>query len=245
MVHVNDLVDNVTLESEISGARAAEYALGKTLPSVRRISLKAGENIRYIVPQTIDTGKDVTIYMRVKEPAEKVRLQIGDIYSKALRVVKPSEMLKVRLTLDKLRGIKKGVNEIEVSCVKKGVKRMAKKHEIICIRCPLGCRAELSIDDEGNVLDVANTQCKEGKEYAIAEYKSPVRVLTATVLTKGSLKKLLPVKTSKPIHKTRLMDCMHYISKVRVEPPIKMGQVIVSNILNLGADLVSTDELKN
>ena len=122
---------------------------------------------------------------------------------------------------------------------------MTKKTEIRCIKCPLGCLAELTVNDENNVLDVANTQCKEGKDYAIAEFNSPVRVLTATVLTKSGLSKLLPVKTNIPIHKTRLMDCMDLISKVRVEPPIRMGQIIVSNILSLGADLVSTDELKN
>lgn len=121
---------------------------------------------------------------------------------------------------------------------------MAREHEIICIRCPLGCCTELTVDDEGNILGVANAQCKEGQEYAIAEYKSPVRVLTATVLTKGSAKRLLPVKTNQPIHKTRLMDCMGYISKIRVEPPIQVGQVIVSNILHLGADLIATDEAK-
>jgi hypothetical protein len=57
--------------------------------------------------------------MRVKGPAEKVRLQIGDIYSKALRVVKPSEMLKVRLTMEQLRDIREGVGEIEVSCLER------------------------------------------------------------------------------------------------------------------------------
>lgn len=120
VVHVNDLVDNVSLESEISGARAAEHALGKTPLPVRRISLKAGENIRYIVPQTIDIGKEATIYMRVKEPAEKVRIQVGDIYSKASRAVKPSEMLNVKLTSEQLRGIKTGANEVEISCTKRG-----------------------------------------------------------------------------------------------------------------------------
>jgi CxxC motif-containing protein len=122
---------------------------------------------------------------------------------------------------------------------------MAREHEIICIRCPLGCRTELTVNDEGNILGVGNAQCKEGKEYAISEYKSPVRVLTTTVLTKDSAKKLLPVKTSQPIHKTRLMNCMNYISKIRVEPPIQIGQVIVSNILDLGADLISTEDLRN
>jgi CxxC motif-containing protein len=122
---------------------------------------------------------------------------------------------------------------------------MTKKIEVRCIKCPLGCLTELTISGENNVLDVANAQCKDGKGYAIAEFNSPVRVLTATVLTKSGLSRLLPIKTNIPIHKTRLMDCMDFISKVRVEPPIRMGQVIVSNILNLGADLVSTDELKN
>jgi CxxC motif-containing protein len=122
---------------------------------------------------------------------------------------------------------------------------MTKKIDIRCIKCPLGCLAELTVNDENNVLDVANTQCKDGKSYVIGEFDSPVRVLTATVLAKSGSSKLLPVKTNRPIHKTRLMDCMDFISKVRVEPPIRMGQVIVSNILSLGADLVSTDELKN
>jgi succinate dehydrogenase/fumarate reductase flavoprotein subunit len=119
VVHVNDLVDNVSLESEISGTRAAEYALGKALPSMRRINVKAGENIRYVVPQSIDAGKDATIYMRVKEPAEKVRLEVGDIYCENLRVVKPSEMLKAKITLKQLREIKGEVSEIEVSCVRR------------------------------------------------------------------------------------------------------------------------------
>lgn len=122
---------------------------------------------------------------------------------------------------------------------------MAKKLEIRCIMCPLGCLAELTINGENNVVAVANTQCKDGKGYAIAEFESPVRVLTATVLTRSGLSKLLPVRTNRPIHKARLMDCMNLISKVRVEPPVRMGQVVVSNILNLGADLVATDELKN
>ena len=40
---------------------------------------------------------------------------------------------------------------------------MTKKIEIRCIKCPLGCLAELTVNDENNVLDVSNTQCKDGK----------------------------------------------------------------------------------
>ena len=120
VVHVNDLVDSVTLESEVAGACAADYAMGKLPLAKRKIILKAGENIRYIVPHTIGTGKGVTLSVRVREPGEKVRLKIGDILTKSLRVVKPSEMLKVNLTLEQLGKIDERTNEIEVSCEKRG-----------------------------------------------------------------------------------------------------------------------------
>jgi NADPH-dependent 2,4-dienoyl-CoA reductase/sulfur reductase-like enzyme len=116
VVHVNDLVDNVTLESEVAGTSAAEAATGKAPPARRKISLKAGENIRYIVPHTICTEKEVAISLRVREPAEKVTLRIGDVLTKSLRVVKPSEMLKVSLTADELSKIDEKVVEIEISC---------------------------------------------------------------------------------------------------------------------------------
>jgi NADPH-dependent 2,4-dienoyl-CoA reductase/sulfur reductase-like enzyme len=120
VVHVNDLVDNVTLESEVAGACATDYAMGKVPPAKRKISLKAGKNIRYIVPHTIGAEKEVTLSIRVREPAEKVKLKIGDILTKSLRVVKPSEMLKVNLTLEQLGKIEERTNEVEVSCEKRG-----------------------------------------------------------------------------------------------------------------------------
>lgn len=118
VVHVNDLVDNVTLESEVAGTYAAAYARGSVPPAKRRIILKAGENIRYIVPHAIGAEKEVTISMRVREPGEKVRLRIGGILTKPLRVVKPSEMLKVDLTVEQLSKIEEGISEVEVSCEK-------------------------------------------------------------------------------------------------------------------------------
>jgi NADPH-dependent 2,4-dienoyl-CoA reductase/sulfur reductase-like enzyme len=120
VVHVNDLVDSVTLESEVAGACATDYAMGKVPPAKRKISLKAGENIRYIVPHTIGAEKEVTLSMRVREPGEKVRLRIGDILTKSLRVVKPSEMLKVNLSLEQLGKIGERTNEVEVICEKRG-----------------------------------------------------------------------------------------------------------------------------
>jgi CxxC motif-containing protein len=120
---------------------------------------------------------------------------------------------------------------------------MPKESEIICVVCPLACRVEVSIDDEGNVLKVTDNQCKEGKEYAISECKFPGRVLTTTVLTERSGCKLLPVRSNKLIPKNRLRECAHFLADVRVKPPVKIGQIIVTNIAGTGVDILSTDEL--
>jgi CxxC motif-containing protein len=120
---------------------------------------------------------------------------------------------------------------------------MAKETEIICIMCPLACRVTVVLDDKGNVTDVTNNLCKEGEKYAIAECKFPGRILTTTILTEGSSRKLLPARTKEPIPKERLMEVMHSLSETKVKPPVKMAQVIVPNIVGTGVDMVSTDEL--
>ena len=114
VVHVNDLVDSVTLEAEVAGAYATDYAMGKVPPARQKVSLKAGDNIRYIVPHTICAEKEVTLSMRVREPGEKIRLRIGDILTRSLRVVNPSEMLKVDLTREQLGKLDEITTEIEI-----------------------------------------------------------------------------------------------------------------------------------
>jgi len=118
-----------------------------------------------------------------------------------------------------------------------------KESEIICVVCPLACRVTVSIDDQGNVVNVTDNQCKEGEKYAINEYKFPGRVFTTTVLTESNVRKLLPVRSNKLIPRDRLMECAHFLAKVRVKRPVKMGQIISRNILDTGIDVISTDEL--
>jgi len=121
VVHVHDMVDNVTREGEAAGLNAAEYVMGKTKPREKKVNLRAGKNIRYIVPQSISADGDVTLYMRVKEPAQKVNLSIGNIYRKSLRAVRPSEMVKVDLSSKELEKLKvtEGDMDVVVSCDEK------------------------------------------------------------------------------------------------------------------------------
>lgn len=119
VLHVHDLVDNVSGESELAGQSAASFAReGKTLER-GKIALKGGRNIRYVVPHTISGHKDVTLYMRVNQPEEMVRIKVGDIMTKALRVVKPSEMLKIDLSAEQLKILRKETKQIIVDCEKR------------------------------------------------------------------------------------------------------------------------------
>jgi CxxC motif-containing protein len=120
---------------------------------------------------------------------------------------------------------------------------MAQNNDIICILCPLACQITVTLDAQGNISDVTNYSCKQGQEYAIAECKFPGRILTTTVLTKGRSHRLLPVRTSKPVPKDHLMEVMRSLSQIKVKPPIKMKQVIVSNVAQTGVNVVSSDEL--
>jgi len=83
-----------------------------------------------------------------------------------------------------------------------------------------------------------------GEKYTAEEFKAPIRVFTGTVLTKGSTTRpLLPVRTSTPIVKANILECGRYIYKIEVPPPIKIGDVVIPNILNTGADLIATSDL--
>jgi NADPH-dependent 2,4-dienoyl-CoA reductase/sulfur reductase-like enzyme len=116
VVHVHDLVDNVSAEAARAGTYAAEYAMAKTKPSERRINLRAGTNIKYIVPHNISGENEVSLYMRVKQPADKVSLHVGNIFRKALRAVRPSEMLKVSLSAKELNKLPADTDELVIRC---------------------------------------------------------------------------------------------------------------------------------
>ena len=120
---------------------------------------------------------------------------------------------------------------------------MAKEAMIICVGCPLGCEIKLTLNNNNEVTGVDGTKCKEGKEYALEEFTSPVRTLTATVITRSSVQPLLPVRTNKPILKMLLPQGMTVIAKTTVAPPVKMGDIVIPNILGTGVDVVASSDL--
>lgn len=117
------------------------------------------------------------------------------------------------------------------------------EERIICVGCPLGCEASLRIDDKGEIIKITGCKCKQGRQYVLEEYQNPVRILTATILTESDYQPLLSVRTNKPVLKTKLVDMMKTLARVRAKPPVEVGQVVLLNVMDTGADVVATSVL--
>lgn len=113
--------------------------------------------------------------------------------------------------------------------------------EIICIVCPLGCRMKVQMEGQ-NVQKIEGNKCKKGVVHAKEEVFNPVRVLTTTVKTGRAEEPLTPVRSDKGIPRKRLIDCMTEISRCRISGPVQAGEVVISNILGLGVNIVACSE---
>ncbi len=120
VVHVNDLVDNVSAESEQAGKYAARYAMGKFPKSKKHITVKTGKNVRYVCPHKLvatDENEKVSLYFRVLAPELGVKLvaRCGDdiLSQKKEFRVNPGEMNCIIIDAEKING-----NEIVIEVVK-------------------------------------------------------------------------------------------------------------------------------
>ena len=108
--------------------------------------------------------------------------------------------------------------------------------ELICIVCPQGCHLKV---DEENGYDVKGNSCPRGAEYGKKELVNPTRVITTTVAIEGGIYRRIPVKTAGDIPKGMIFEIMDEINKVVVKAPIKVGDVIIENVLGTGVNVVS------
>lgn len=115
---------------------------------------------------------------------------------------------------------------------------MRETRELICIGCPMGCPVTVTLDS-GEVLSIEGNTCKRGDDYARREVVSPTRMLTTTVPVIGGECATVPVKTSGEVPKQRLLDCARALRDVKLAAPVKAGDVILSNILDTGVDVIA------
>lgn len=111
-----------------------------------------------------------------------------------------------------------------------------------CIMCPLGCELTAEIED-GVVLTVKGNQCPRGAKYARDEITAPVRMLTSTVRVRGGALPLLPVVSKEPLPKGRILDGAAALRQITATAPVHVGDVIASDFLGLGVDIVASRDM--
>lgn len=108
VLHVHDLVDNVSLEAEHVADAVAEYLGFGTLPSCP-ISVTPGPGIGSVVPQKVSGKRDVLLSLRVRNPLGHGVLTVEQggkvILRRPLVNALPAVMLRVPLRKESFSGV--------------------------------------------------------------------------------------------------------------------------------------------
>ena len=109
------------------------------------------------------------------------------------------------------------------------------KKEFICIVCPRGCH--ITVAEDGTI---SGNLCRRGEDYVKTEMSAPTRIVTSTVKTVFKELPRVSVKTDKPVPKELIMQVMEQLRDVVIKEPMEIGEVVIKNILNTGANIVLT-----
>ena len=116
---------------------------------------------------------------------------------------------------------------------------MTGEKQITCIVCPIGCK--IFIKTDGKHFEISNgNKCVKGIDYAKSEALDPRRMLTSSVLVSNGEWPLVSVKSSKPVPKNKIFQVLKEIKKKKVEAPIKIGEIILKNVVNTKINIIAT-----
>lgn len=114
--------------------------------------------------------------------------------------------------------------------------------QVTCICCPVGCAISVGIAVDGSAVYREGASCARGCEYAVAEATAPVRSV-ATIVNVPGCGEPLSVRTAEPIPKGLVSDAVRAIKAVRVELPVRAGDVILPDLCGTGVPAIATKSL--
>lgn len=117
-----------------------------------------------------------------------------------------------------------------------------------CTTCPSECLLTIEVerDADGAVVEVRSVtgnSCPRGDMFAHQELTCPMRVLTTTVAVSSGDEALLPVRTAEAIPLALHAQAMDLIRGLAVDAPIRMGDVVLPNLLDTGTDLIASMDI--
>ena len=125
VLHVHDLVDNVSAESMIAGAAAAAYVKNQGEESHEKgIKLVNGDGVSYVLPQKIrrdQVDKRVEVYFRVTKVMDECEIEIKN-HGEVITTFKKKDLAPGEMESLRLR--KKFIEDIEITDLEIAVKEM-------------------------------------------------------------------------------------------------------------------------
>ena len=117
-----------------------------------------------------------------------------------------------------------------------------------CTTCPSECLLTVEVErDAGGhvaaVRSVTGNSCPRGDKFAHQELTCPMRVLTTTVAITGGDEALLPVRTADAIPLELHAQAMALIRGLVINAPIRMGDVVLENLLDTNINLVASMDI--
>lgn len=116
------------------------------------------------------------------------------------------------------------------------------KRTFTCIVCPNGC--EIETEYEGTqVLSVTGNLCPKGKTYVTQELVDPRRTIATSVRVLNGTMPLTSVRLTNAIPKDRIFDVMDEINRQTLTAPVRIGDVVIADVLGLGSDVIVTKNI--
>lgn len=117
-VHIEDLVDWVTMDGFRAGDGAVAYAGNDSLPSADK-DVVAGDNVNYVVPHEVSGEDEFRFALRVTEPMENVDISIkGTDISYFKQIVTPGEMEVEEVSEEDLPELE-GMSQLEIEVTRR------------------------------------------------------------------------------------------------------------------------------
>ncbi|MDD5070052.1 MAG: DUF1667 domain-containing protein, partial [Candidatus Omnitrophica bacterium] len=108
-----------------------------------------------------------------------------------------------------------------------------------CIECPNGCLVTV-ITEDGRVKDIKGNKCPKAFDYVKQEIEHPLRIFTTTIKANKLSLAVVPVRTDKPIPKSKLFEAIEAVREIRITKPVLASDVLINDFLGLGVNLIVT-----
>ncbi|NLG29290.1 MAG: DUF1667 domain-containing protein [Chloroflexi bacterium] len=119
---------------------------------------------------------------------------------------------------------------------------MDEQRRFVCVTCPVGCNIEARVRD-GQLLTIVGNRCARGVDFVREEITAPRRMLTTTVRVRGGALPLVPVRSTAPLPKGRLLEVAAHLRGLLLDAPVEEHQLVCADVLGTGVDIVTSRAL--